>query len=361
MRKLASIRRVAEIKPIPGADAIEAIRVDGWWCVSKKNEFKVDDLCVYFEIDSFLPVRPEFEFLRKSCFRSTQNLGDGFRLKTVKLRGQISQGLCLPLDILNGFGDYWKGIVPPNKWSNGTHGVNHEEGADCTEYLGVQKWEVPLPAQLAGDAKGNFPSFIRKTDQERIQNCYNDLLDDHKDDMFEATLKLDGSSMTVYYNNGEFGVCSRNLDLKETEGNTYWKVARNYKFEEAMKQYGRNIAIQGELMGPGIQGNREKLTYHDLFVFDIWNIDEQCYLGAAEKYDVLLDLEDYMDNLEISKVPTIGFDQYIKKFSYDQLLQMSEIKSLTNPIAEGIVYRSIENPEVSFKVINNKFLMKEEG
>jgi hypothetical protein len=114
-------------------------------------------------------------------------------------------------------------------------------------------------------------------------------------------------------------------------------------------------------MGPGIQGNREKLTYHDLFVFDIWNIDEQCYLGAAEKYDVLLDLEDYMDNLEISKVPTIGFDQYIKKFSYDQLLQMSEIKSLTNPIAEGIVYRSIENPEVSFKVINNKFLMKEEG
>lgn len=345
MRKLASIRRVAEIKPIPGADAIEAVRVDGWWCVSKKNEFRVDELCVYFEIDSFLPVRPEFEFLRKSCFRSTQNLGDGFRLKTIRLKGQISQGLVLPL----------KDFLP-------LEGCEEPYiGYDMSDALGVQKWEVPVPAQLAGDAKGNFPSFIRKTDQERIQNCYDDLLDDHKDDMFEATLKLDGSSMTVYYNNGEFGVCSRNLDLKETEGNTYWKVARNYKFEEAMKQYGKNIAIQGELMGPGIQGNREKLTYHDLFVFDIWNIDEQCYLGAAEKYDVLLDLEDYMDNLEISKVPTIGFDQYIKKFSYEELLQMSEIKSLTNPIAEGIVYRSIENPEVSFKAINNKFLMKEEG
>jgi len=233
------------------------------------------------------------------------------------------------------------------------------EGEDVTEILGVQKWEVPLPAQLAGDAKGNFPSFIRKTDQERLQNCYKDLIANHKDDLFEATLKLDGSSMTVYYNNGEFGVCSRNLDLKETEGNTYWKVARNYKFEEAMKQYGKNIAIQGELMGPGIQGNREKLTYHDLFVFDIWDIDEQCYLSSVEKYNVLLDLEDFMDDLEISKVPTIGFDQYIKKFSYEQLLKKSDIKSLTNPIAEGIVYRSIENPEVSFKIINDRFLLKD--
>ena len=63
MRKLASIRRIAEIKPIDGADSIEAVRVDGWWVVSKKNEYNVNDLCVYFEIDSFLPVRPEFEFL----------------------------------------------------------------------------------------------------------------------------------------------------------------------------------------------------------------------------------------------------------------------------------------------------------
>lgn len=352
MRKLASIRRVAEIKPIDGADAIEAIRVDGWWCVSKKNEFKVDDPCVYFEIDSFLPVRPEFEFLRKSCFRSTKNLGDGFRLKTVKLRGQISQGLCLPL--VQVFGRNFM----TNK---GSTYISSIEGEDVTEILGVQKWEVPLPVQLAGVAKGNFPSFICKTDQERIQNCYNDLVNNYKDDLFKATLKLDGSSMTVYYNNGEFGVCSRNLDLKETEGNAYWKVARNYKFEEVMREYGKNIAIQGELMGPGIQGNREKLTYHDVFVFDIWDIDEQCYLSSVEKHDVLLHLEDFMDNLEISKVPSIGYDYYLQKFSYDQLLQMSEIKSLTHPIAEGIVYRSIVNPEVSFKVINNKFLMKEEG
>ena len=108
MRKLASIRRVVEIKPIEGADAIEAIRVDGWWCVTKKGEFKVNDLCTYFEVDSFLPVRPEFEFLRKACFKSTKHLGDGFRLKTIKLRGQVSQGLALPITILSSFGDYYK-------------------------------------------------------------------------------------------------------------------------------------------------------------------------------------------------------------------------------------------------------------
>ena len=357
MRKLASIRRVLEIKPIDGADAIEAIRVDGWWCVSKKGEFQVDDLCVYFEIDSFLPVRPEFEFLRKSCFRSTKNLGDGFRLKTVKLRGQVSQGLCLPLSIVAKFDDRF------NRWylPTATDANDYlKEGDDLTEILGVQKWEVPLPAQLAGTVKGNFPSFIRKTDQERIQNCYNDLVKEYKDDLFEATLKLDGSSMTVYYNNGEFGVCSRNLELKETDGNTYWKVARNYKFEEVMRNYGKNIAIQGELMGPGIQGNREKLHYHDFYVFDIWHIDEQCYLGSVEKHDILMDLEDFMDGFEIKDVPYIGYDHYLQKFSFEELLKMSEIKSLNNPIAEGIVYRSLEHPEVSFKVINNQFLIKEE-
>jgi RNA ligase (TIGR02306 family) len=351
MRKLASIRRVAEIKPIDGADAIEAIRVDGWWCVSKKGEFQVDDLCVFFEIDSFLPVRPEFEFLRKSCFRSTKNLGDGFRLKTVKLRGQISQGLCLPLTVVFGR-DFMT--------NNCSSYVSPIEGEDVTEILGVQKWEVPIPAQLAGTVKGNFPSFIRKTDQERIQNCYNDLVKKYKDDLFEATLKLDGSSMTVYYNNGEFGVCSRNLELKETDDNTYWKVARNYKFEEVMRKYGKNIAIQGELMGPGIQGNREKLHYHDFYVFDIWDIDKQCYIGPDEKHNTLMDLEDFMDGIDISVVPFVGYDHYLKNYSFDELLKLSEIKSLNNPIAEGIVYRSLEHPEVSFKVINNQFLIKEE-
>ena len=338
MRKLASIRRIAEIKPIEGADSIEAVRVDGWWVVSKKGEFKVDDLCVYFEIDSFLPIRPEFEFLRKSCFRSTKNLGDGFRLRTIKLRKQVSQGLALPCHIFPWF----------------MH-VNHKEGDDVTEFLGVQKWEVPLSPQLAGKAKGNFPSFIRKTDQQRIQNCYGDLVNTHREMLFEATLKLDGSSMTVYLNDGVFGVCSRNLDLQETEDNTFWKVARKNKFEEMLHAYGKNVAIQGELMGPGIQGNRENLPDHQFFLFDVWDIDNQCYYTPMEAVDFAADCDEL--EYKITQVPLLGV-LHIMNYSLEEILAMTDIKSLNHPIAEGIVYRAMDG-STSFKVINNKFLLEE--
>lgn len=355
MRKLASIRRIAEIKPIDGADSIEAVRVDGWWVVSKKNEFAVDDLCVYFEIDSFLPVRPEFEFLRKSCFRSTKHLGDGFQLKTVRLRGQVSQGLVLPLEILTSFGDYYKSIIAPNKWENHLGTVCHEEGADATDFIGVKKWEVPLSPQLAGKAKGNFPSFIRKTDQERIQNCYNDLVKTYRNMFFEATLKLDGSSMTVYLNDGVFGVCSRNLDLQETEDNTFWKVARKLNLEQALRSYGRNIALQGELMGPGIQGNRENLPDHDFYLFDVWDIDGQCYIPSWKLPKIALDLYEFGSS--VKTVPILG-GWYPLALSLEQLIKKSDIKSLNHPVAEGIVYRAMDG-STSFKVINNKFLLEE--
>jgi RNA ligase (TIGR02306 family) len=338
MRKLASIRRIAEIKPIEGADAIEAVRVDGWWCVSKKNEFKVNDLCVYFEVDSFLPVRPEFEFLRKACFKSTKHLGDGFRLKTIRLKGQISQGLVLPLSTFEIYNQ-----------------DSHIEGMDITAMLDVKKWEVPLSPQLAGVAKGNFPSFIRKTDQERIQNCYSDLVKTHKNDMFEATLKLDGSSMTVFFKDGQFGVCSRNLELKETEDNTFWQVARKLNLEAAMRSYGKNIALQGELMGPGVQGNREALPEHNFYLFDVWNIDQQCYMSPMEKDDVWADLDDH--GATISRVPFLGIKVPLT-VSLEELIAESDIKSVNHPVAEGIVYRTMDG-SVSFKVINNKFLLQE--
>lgn len=356
MRKLASIRRISEIKPIDGADTIEAVRVDGWWVVSKKGEFKVDDMCVYFEVDSFLPIRPEFEFLRKSCFRSTKNLGDGFRLKTIKLRGQISQGLVLPITIMSAFGNYYKGIIPPNHWSNGAHSVAHVEGADCTNMIGVQKWEVPLSPQLAGVAKGNFPSFLKKTDQERIQNCYKEMQRDHADKLFEGSLKLDGSSMTVYLKDDVFGVCSRNLDLQETEDNTFWKVARKNKFEEMLRAYGKNVAIQGELMGPGIQGNRENLSDHEFFLFDVWDIDGQKYYTSLESCDFVADCRD--SGYKLDTVPYVSIIR-IMEFSLEDILKKSDIKSLNHPVAEGIVYRSIEDSSVSFKAINNKFLLEE--
>ena len=229
------------------------------------------------------------------------------------------------------------------------------EGLDVTDFIGVKKWETPVPAQLAGTAKGNFPSFIRKTDQERIQNCYGDLIKTHKNTLFEATLKLDGSSMTVYLNDGQFGVCSCNLDLKETEDNTFWKVARKLKLEEALRSYGRNIALQGELMGPGVQGNREQLPDHDFYLFDVWNIEQQCYLSPMEMSDVVYDLESH--GAAIKTVPNLGQSVPLS-LTLDQLIEHSDIKSLNHPVAEGIVYRSMTD-DVSFKVINNKFLLQE--
>ena len=361
MRKLASIRKIAEIKPIKDADAIEAVRVDGWWLVSKKNEFKVNDLCVYFEVDSFLPVRPEFEFLHKSSFKSTQHLGDGFRLKTVKLRGQLSQGLALPLSVFSEFYYDYNGYFYSTFDSTSSISTDINlpvlETQDVTELFGVKKWEMPIPAQLAGQIKGSFPSFIRKTDQERIQNCYHQYKEQHYYTTFETSLKLDGSSMTVYWNNGEFGVCSRNLELKESDGNTYWKVARDTNLEKILSSYNRNIALQGELMGPGIQGNRESLSQHTMYLYDIWDIDAQKYLGQYDRMKVYLDMLNMGDDNFIKHVPVYKPEQ-IFQYKLEEILSLADRKSLNHNIAEGLVFKSMDGT-FFFKAINNKFLLNE--
>src|SRR5436190_15098726 len=155
MRKLASTQTVNAAEPIPNADAIERIRVLGWWVVVKKGEFRPGDKVVYCEIDCLLPERPEFEFLRPSSFKPARTDPDtgtalpaGFRIKTIKLRGQVSQGICFPLSIL-----------PP--------GTPTDEGADVTDALGVRKWEPPAPAGMGGRVKGGFPGFLPKTDETR--------------------------------------------------------------------------------------------------------------------------------------------------------------------------------------------------
>lgn len=147
-RKLASIRKITDIQPIPDADAIEVVVVGGWKVVTKKGEFSVGDLCVYCEIDSFLPILPQYEFLRKSSYKKLSTGEEGFRLRTIKLRGQVSQGLVLPISVLPG-------------------GRELFEGMDVTEVLSITKYEPPIPASLAGKVKGLFPSFLHKTDEER--------------------------------------------------------------------------------------------------------------------------------------------------------------------------------------------------
>lgn len=327
-RKLASIRRVAEIKPIENADAIEAVRVDGWWVVCKKGEFAVGDLAIFCEIDSWIP-----ENIAPFLFKGREYNGvKGERLRTIKLRGQVSQGLLLPTH-----------VVMANPSSSSIH---WNEGGDVTELLGIQKWERPIPTQLQGQMRGNFPSFIHKTDQERIQNRL-EVLDSH--DKWEVSLKMDGSSMTVYWWEGVFGVCSRNIDLKtDQEGNTFVDVAKRvfdgYDFT--------GLAIQGELMGPKIQGNRENLEKHQFFVFNIFEISRQEYLTPEFT-------RAFCKENGLTHVPVFQEAQSLNGYTLESMLDLADnTRSLSHPVAEGLVFKR-EDGQDSFKVISNKFLLKE--
>jgi len=146
MRKLATIRKIDDLQPIEGADRIELAIVDGWKVVVTKG-LNIGDKIAYCEIDSFLPIKPEFEFLRKSSYKKLIDGTEGFRLRTVKLKGQISQGLCIPLNELPQL-------------------ANNQIGDDVSEILGITKYDPPIPASLSGLAKGNFPTFLKKTDEE---------------------------------------------------------------------------------------------------------------------------------------------------------------------------------------------------
>lgn len=323
MRKLASIQRIKSIEPITNADTIMKATVLGWQLVIKKDEFKPGDLCVYVEIDSILPDKPEFEFLRNK----------NFRIRTIKLRGQVSQGICFPLHIL-----------PSN--------IQVDEGIDVTDVLNIVKYEPPVPVNMQGIMKGGFPSFIPKTDETRVQ-VLQDLLNTHIGSLCYITEKLDGTSVTFFVKDGVFGVCSRNMELEEIEDNLYWKTARQFDIEKKLRSVGCNIAVQGELVGEGIQGNKLKLKGQHVFVFSVFLIDEYRYAMFHEWMKM-------MEDLEIPCVPVIT-DSYQLENNINDILSMSETFSLINSsvMSEGIVIRLKESKElVSFKAISNEFLLK---
>jgi RNA ligase (TIGR02306 family) len=335
MRKLASIKIIDNIKPIEGADLIELVSVGGWNVVVAKDVgHKVGDWVVYCEIDSFLPIREEFEFLRKSSYKKMGNQ-EGFRLKTIKLRGVLSQGLILSFHILP-FGDTF------------------HQGQDVSDILGIVKYEPPVPAELAGKVKGLFPSFIPKTDEERCQNLTSEyqqwkIQSNHK---FYVTEKLDGSSATFYIKNGEFGVCSRNLELLETEGNTFWKVARQLELEQKMASLGRNISFQGELIGEGIQGNPYGIKGQTVLFFNIFDINQYSRVDMKEFVSI-------MERLDLSYVPFLEMN-FLLPNTIEEMLEYAEDKSVLNlkTEREGVVVRSYDMT-ISFKAISNKFLLGE--
>ena len=348
MRKMASIRSIDNIEPITNADSIEVATVGGWKVVVKKGEFKTNDLVVYLEIDSWVPTSLA-PFLSKGKEPKVFNGVEGERLRTVKLRGQISQGLLLPIDcttISDGEGNV----------------ISVSEGDDVTEFLGIQKWERPLPTQLQGQAKGNFPSFIRKTDQERCQNLQKNIFVDWKDLEWEISLKLDGSSLTGYYNNGETGICSRNLELMdndENSGNSFIRTFNSSGLKDAIKSIGRNVAVQGEMMGEKIQGNRENLTGTILFIFDVFDIDNQQYMTPQDRLEFinLLFKNGYTGDI----APILNSKTTLHNIGISNitdLLSFADGESINNPVREGVVFKCVTNGDISFKAISNKFLLK---
>ncbi|MDR1271212.1 MAG: hypothetical protein LBK82_17000 [Planctomycetaceae bacterium] len=372
-RKLATITKIKETSPIEGADFIEAVTMttNGWVCVAKKGDFASGDFGVYFEIDSFLPKEERYNFLDGRS-NKTMNEVEGYRLKTVKLRKQISQGMVLPLSA-------FPEIAEP------------QEGNDVTELLKIELYEMPVKMSThSGQPAGKFPSFVRKTDQERIQSLDKTQIKALDQNTYEITEKLDGTSATYYYKDGHFGVCSRNLEFKTTLNKNknffqcclewfgkkifgswlkkqidfpksiYEEIATLHNLDKTLpefcKETGHHYAVQGEIVGTNISGNRLKLNNVDFYVFDVFDIDKQTYIDAPERYAIA-------ERLKLRHVPIIETECLLRfeETPIEQLIKSADGKSgLSDKKREGVVYkqRSGEPWAASFKIVSNEYLLE---
>lgn len=378
-RKLASIQRIVAINPIEGADRIEVAQVLGWQCViAKKDNFKVGDLVIYFEVDSKLPEKPEFEFLRDRKFR----------VKTIKLRKQISEGLIMPLSIL------YDNELP------------RLEGVDVTTILGVTKHDpegkaeqmliekesrgplmrfaMSVPAfrwvyLKLNEKKGPWPQWIARTDETRIQVCAKYIME-HYNEEWEITEKLDGQSATFFihpmkewgFKRTRFGVCSRKIWLKKPSDSKYWQVAKKYEIENMLRNEKLglgftfdDIFIQGEQCGPGIQANKYKLQGLELYVFNL------VANGVKQSYDTMRNFIEHNGlNKGIKLVPLVNGSFIPSRDIGEGKTVMEVVQFLVNLSQgnsallarprEGIVMRLRSDPNVSLKVINPYFKMEQE-
>jgi len=397
-RKLATITEVATVFPIPGADFIEGITMttNSWECVVKKGEVQPGDKVLYLEIDSAVPAKDKrFAFLADAGCERNMNGKRVYRLKTVKRKKQISQGLALPLADFPEF-------------------ANCKIGDDVTDKLGVTVYDRQ-PARVGrfgfsiGRSAGKFPGFIKKTDQERIQSMSKSLLERIKDHPFEITVKMDGTSCTMYYNKDKFGVCSRNLEVRDPnicdpffvrvwkrikklfgygsrpphyiDNSVYWDMEKQYAVHDTLTKYckatGRNLALQGEICGPNIQSNRENLDERRYFIFDIFDIDNQRYLTSDERKKVIAEIN--QEKLSRSNPDVVAWllecvpelhevENYVQEYvlghpggieaAIQNILAMTEGPGLRCKSREGLVFKSKRDGSLSFKAISNSYLLK---
>ena len=371
-RKLASVQTVKAIKPIEGADRIEIVQILNWDCVARKGEYQVGDKVVYFEIDSLLPDIPAFEFLKGSSW--SQKLSK-YKISTHKFRNQISQGLVIPIsqaveiyDQINP--DYADTTLPEEM-------MNPVEGTDLTELLKIEKYEPPVSNGALGDII-HHEWYIPKTDEERIQVCAADVLPAYmksEQDDWYSSIKLDGTSCTVGLFDDAFLIGGRNQFYKDenmytTTVNKYFENGAKEKFENYKAINGIYVAFQGELCGPGIQGNKLGLKEKEWFIFNAF-VSKTGKNGSYVKCDLLYMLK-LCEEFGLKHVPLIDAED---KFKFDPeetvdntveklLKYVDDIKyrkyfedASPNQIAEGVVFRT-EDMTYSFKVVSNKYLLK---
>ena len=344
MRKLASIQEIISIEPIEGADRIELAHVLGWQCVVNKGQFRPKDKAVYFEIDSFLPIRGEFEFLRNSSYRKTDIMGEGFHLRTMSFRGQISQGLLLPVT------DFSE--VDPET----------EPGTDVTGILGVRKWEIEEKATTGGTVIGNLPLDVPHTDEIRVQ-AEPGLIGDFAGLPYYISTKMDGSSHSVSIDEDGFHVTGHNYEYKDDGKSPFYDLIKKNDIEGRLRKYYEEygihlLTVQGELCAPGIQQNRLKLTGPEWYVFTIRLDGKRVGLNKMQEICDLI-------GLQTVPIEEIGEDLPSKYPTVEDLLKRADGNYPRGGKKEGIVIRPTEpvyceriSTELSMKVVNNKYLLK---
>ena len=355
MRKLASIQRVWKIEPIEGADRIELAHVLGWQCVVNKGQFQPMDLAVYFEIDSYLPIREEFEFMRASSYKNTDIMGEGFRLRTMKFRGQISQGLLLPISTFPELAH-----LSPN--NNGIKEEDEVLGMDVTEVLGVRKWEIEERATTGGTVIGTLPYDIPHTDETRVQENP-ELIQAFAGLEYYISTKMDGSSHSIGIDEDGFHVTGHNFKYKD---GSFFSLVSERGYKEKLEKYVKEeelktLTIQGEFCAPGIQRNRLKLTKPEWYVFTV-RIDGK-RVGLDRMMAVCKEL-----GLDTVPIEERGYDLPVKYPTVESLLERADGDYPRGGKKEGIVIRPTEpvfcpliSASLSMKVVSNKYLLKNDG
>ena len=374
-KELATIQKVSKITPIEGKDRIEQLEVLGWTLIAKKGQFKVGDYCVYFEIGSKLYPHECWDAFLAKC---------KWRIKTMKMAGTLSQGLALPLSIY--------------KVLTGKELKNPKEGMDVTEDLKVTK-HIPKKAKepnmaspkkkmnpvakyffkygwfravykfILGHApNGDFPKHILpETDETNIQSIPQ-ILKNNVGETFYVTEKLEGQSATYaiqpkfglldkLFGKKEFIVCSHHTRRCYPDQSNWWEIAEKesifMRLKHAYQDKGIHFGIQGEIVGPRIQGNIYNLEELEFYVFNVWDLDARKKLS---KYDT----EHFCLEYFFDMVPVIDEEFVITEDTTPQsILQMSDGKSMLNKNTnrEGLVIRSTDM-KVSFKARSPLYLMK---